>query len=156
VTELTHTDDGGHAHLVDVGAKAVSARRAVAEGVLVLPAAIRDLVFAGDLPKGDAVAVARIAAIQATKETPRLIPLCHAISPDGVSVQITPCAIGIRLQAEVTVTAKTGVEMEALTAVSVGLLALYDMVKSVCRSGQIDGIRLLHKSGGRSGTWDAG
>jgi cyclic pyranopterin phosphate synthase len=141
--------------MVDVGDKAATKRRAVAEGVLLLPEAIRDLVFAGGTAKGDAVAVARIAAIQAAKETPRLIPLCHGISPDSVSVQITPFARGIRLQAEVTVTAKTGIEMEAMTAVSVGLLALYDMIKSGHRGAQIEGIRLLHKSGGRSGNWDA-
>jgi cyclic pyranopterin monophosphate synthase len=141
--------------MVDVGDKPATKRRAVAEGFLTLPEAIRDLVFAGDIAKGDAVAVARIAAIQAAKETPRLIPLCHGISPESVRVQISPVERGVRVQAEATVTAKTGIEMEAVTAVSVGLLALYDMIKSVHRGARIEGIQLLHKSGGRSGIWDS-
>ncbi len=154
MAELSHLDDAGRARMVDVGGKAATERRAVAEAVVVMARATREALFGGRLPKGDAVAVARVAAIMAAKRTPDLVPLCHPLPLASVTVDIEPTDAGARVEATVTTTAPTGVEMEALTAASVGALTLYDMVKALERGVEIGPVRLLHKSGGKSGTWD--
>jgi cyclic pyranopterin phosphate synthase len=157
MSELTHFDSAGQAHMVDVGAKAETARRAVAEGVIrMLPttfAMIRD----GSHKKGDVLGIARIAAIMASKRTSDLIPLCHPISLTRVAVEfeLFEEASTVRIQVTAETVGRTGVEMEALTAVNVGLLTIYDMAKAVDRGMQIDGIRLLEKEGGKSGHWVA-
>lgn len=151
--ELSHLDDRGNARVVDVGAKAVTERRAVARGrVLMRPATIACM-RSNTLPKGDAFAVARIAGIQGAKRCADLIPLCHPLPITSIRVDITLDDTGAQLEAEVAATAKTGVEMEALTAVSLAALALYDMVKGIDRSAEITGIALYEKSGGASGTF---
>lgn len=152
--DLTHLDESGHARMVDVSGKATTERRAVAEAVVVLPNQLAAKVFAGDLPKGDATAVVRIAAIMAAKETSRLIPLCHPIDLDGVDVTVERVAAGARIEVVARTAGRTGVEMEAMTAAAVGALALYDMVKGLERGVEIGPVRLLSKSGGRSGTWE--
>ena len=152
---LTHLDDAGAARMVDVSAKVATARVAVAEGFIHVAdaalAAIRD----GAAAKGDVIAVARIAGIMAAKRTAELIPLCHPLPLSGVEVDMAIEAGGIRVTATVRTTHTTGVEMEALTAVSVALLTVYDMAKSMDRAMTIDGVRLLTKRGGRSGDWTA-
>ena len=153
MSKLSHLDGDGAAHMVDVSGKNVSLREATAGGLLRLDESTIDLLYSDALPKGDALAVARIAAIQATKKTPDLIPLCHPLMIDQVGVEITREQGAIRLNVTVRCSGRTGVEMEALTGVSVGLLALYDMVKAVQRDARIDGIELLAKSGGKSGEW---
>ncbi len=154
MAELPHLDDAGRARMVDVGGKPPTERRAVAEAVVVMEAATRDALFGGELPKGDAVAVARVAAIMAAKRTPDLVPLCHPLPLASVAVDIERVDAGARIEATVTTTAPTGVEMEALTAAAVGALTLYDMVKGIERGVEIGPVRLVHKSGGRSGTWE--
>jgi len=141
--------------MVDVGGKAITARRAVAEAEVSLGAAGWRALRTGDTPKGDAIAVARIAGIQAAKKTSELIPLCHPLRITNVKVELKPIARGkiVRIRAEVRCDEKTGVEMEALTAVSVASLALYDMLKAVDKSITIGSIRLIQKSGGKSGDW---
>ncbi len=152
---LTHLDDRGAARMVDVADRPPSLRGAIAEGVLSMAPATLALVTEGSAPKGDVVAVARVAAIQAAKRTAELIPLCHPLPLAGVEVGIEPMAdgSGLRLWASVRTTAATGVEMEALTAVQVGLLTLYDMLKAVDPAMTIGPVRLLEKRGGRHGTW---
>jgi cyclic pyranopterin phosphate synthase len=152
---LTHLDDAGRARMVDVGDKPATERRALAEAVVTVTPATAALVAAGDAPKGDVLAVARIAGIQGGKRTSELIPLCHplALSFLGVEGEIDADAGTITLTAEARTTGPTGVEMEALTAVSVAALTVYDMVKGVQRGAQIGPVRLLEKSGGRSGQW---
>ncbi len=141
--------------MVDVSAKAVSARRAVASAVVTVQPETLALIRDGQIPKGDVLAVARIAGIQAAKKASELIPLCHPLPVDAVEVRIAldPPAT-IRIEADVLVEARTGVEMEALTAVSVAALAIYDMCKAVDKGIEIGPIRLEHKSGGRSGEWN--
>ncbi len=151
--ELTHLDDTGNVHMVDVGKKAVTARRAVAEATVRMDESTRDRLFTGDLPKGDAVATVRIAAIQGAKETSSLMPLCHPIFVESLTVEVEPVAVGATITVTATVTAKTGVEMEAMTGAAIGAVALYDMIKGIDRGAVIDNIRLLEKSGGRSGEW---
>lgn len=151
--ELTHLDDAGNVHMVDVGEKAVTARRAVAEATVRMDESTRDRLFTGDLPKGDAVATVRIAAIQGAKETSSLVPLCHPIFVESLTVEVEPVAVGATITVTATVTAKTGVEMEAMTGAAIGAVALYDMIKGIDRGAVIDSIRLLEKSGGRSGVW---
>ncbi len=151
--ELTHLDDTGNVHMVDVGKKAVTARRAVAEATVRMDESTRDRLFTGDLPKGDAVATVRIAAIQGAKETSSLVPLCHPIFVESLTVEVEPVAVGATITVTATVTAKTGVEMEAMTGAAIGAVALYDMIKGIDRGAVIDNIRLLEKSGGRSGEW---
>jgi cyclic pyranopterin phosphate synthase len=155
MTRLTHLDEAGAAHMVDVSAKPATKREATATGrILMSPealAAIRD----GALAKGDALAVARIAGIMAAKRTPDLIPLCHPIAITKVSVDLTIEGEGFACIATVATTGPTGVEMEALTAVSMALLTLYDMAKAIDRGMRIEGIGLRAKSGGRSGDWRA-
>lgn len=157
--DFTHLDAEGRAHMVDVGGKAQTERRAVARAVVELGATLRDRLFRGELPKGDALAVVRIAGIQGAKETSRTIPLCHPIALRSVSVTIDPIeGAGARngaveIRAEVSCTGPTGVEMEALCAVSAAALTLYDMCKAIERGICIGPIELLEKSGGRSGLW---
>jgi cyclic pyranopterin monophosphate synthase len=156
--ELTHLDAAGRASMVDVGAKLATERRAVARAVVRVSPATAAMVSAGDAPKGDVIGVARIAGIQAAKRTSELIPLCHplALSYVGVEGAIDVHSGEIELTAEAHATGPTGVEMEALTAVSVAALTVYDMVKGVERGAEIAGVMLLEKSGGRSGEWRRG
>jgi cyclic pyranopterin monophosphate synthase len=150
---LTHLDDAGHARMVDVSAKDVSARTARATGrVLLSPAAIGAL-QGGRLPKGDALAVARIAGIQAAKRTPDLIPLCHPIAIHAVSVDLQVTEEAVEITATVRTADRTGVEMEALTCVTVAGLALIDMVKAVDPAAVISDVRVEEKTGGKTGSW---
>ncbi len=153
---MTHLDEQGAARMVDVGGKAVTERVAVAEGELRMSAETRLLLFSGKSRKGDALAAARIAGIMAAKNTASLIPLCHPLALSSIDIDIEEVArpSAARVRATVKLAGKTGVEMEALTAVSVALLTLYDMLKSVQRDMRIERVRLRHKSGGRSGTID--
>lgn len=151
--ELTHLDDEGRARMVDVGGKPVSERMAVAEAVVHLSEVTRQMLFAGELPKGDAIAVARVAAIQGAKRTADLIPLCHPIAISAIDVEIEEIAEGARLVTTVRTTDRTGVEMEAITAAAVGAVTIYDMVKAVERGAELGRLRLLEKSGGSSGSW---
>jgi cyclic pyranopterin phosphate synthase len=154
--ELSHLNEAGEVRMVDVGNKAVTDREAVAEGLVVMSPDLTERFFAGDLPKGDAAAVARVAGIMAAKRTAELIPLCHPIPLTGVELSLEPSGRGIRVIASVLTTDRTGVEMEAMTAVAVASLTIYDMVKGVERDVTIETIRLLSKSGGRSGKWERG
>jgi cyclic pyranopterin monophosphate synthase len=150
---LTHVDETGAARMVDITGKDVTAREARASGKVLLSRAAVDLLRRGDLPKGDALAVARIAGIAGAKRTPDLIPLCHPIGLHGVTVDLEVTDDGVSITAVARTADRTGVEMEALTAVSVAALALIDMVKAVDRGAVITGIQVEEKSGGRSGTW---
>ena len=150
---FTHLNEAGEVHMVNVGDKDITDRVAVAEGLVSMALELASRFFAGDLPKGDAAAVARVAGIAGAKKTSDLIPLCHPIPLTGVEVLLEPAVHGIRIIATVSTTGRTGVEMEALTAVSTTALTVYDMVKSVARDVTIQSIRLLTKSGGRSGDW---
>ncbi len=152
--DLSHLDERGNARMVDVGAKATTDREAVAEAVVVLSAATLRALMDGSLPKGDAAAVARVAAIQAAKRTADLIPLCHPLPLSAVEVEIEEIEVGVRLTVTVRTTGRTGVEMEALTGASVGALTIYDMVKGLERGAEIGPVRLLRKSGGASGKWE--
>jgi cyclic pyranopterin phosphate synthase len=155
VSELTHLDEHGNARMVDVGAKAQTARRAVARAIVRMDPATAARVAAGDAPKGDVLGTARIAGIQAAKRTGELIPLCHPLPLDHVDVDaVVDAAAGtVTLTAEARVTARTCVEMEALTAASVAALTVYDMVKGIEKGVEIASVVLLEKSGGRSGDW---
>jgi cyclic pyranopterin phosphate synthase len=157
VSKLSHIDKTGAARMVDVSDKATTTRTAIAEGFVVMSARTRDLLEKGDTPKGDVLATARIAGIMAAKRTHELIPLCHPLNLTKVAVHLEPNdePPGVRVVAEVKTAGQTGVEMEALTAVSVACLTLYDMLKAVDRAMRFEGIRLLEKSGGRSGDWRA-
>jgi cyclic pyranopterin monophosphate synthase len=150
---LTHLDAQGHAHMVDVGAKAETEREAIARGVITLQPATIELILSGGMPKGDVLAVARVAGIMAAKRTPDLIPLCHSLLLTHVGITITPdpAVGGLLIEATVRTRGQTGVEMEALTAVSVTALTIYDMCKAVDRDMRIEAIRLTQKRGGRSG-----
>ena len=154
---LTHLDAQGEAHMVDVAAKAQTVREAVAEATVVMQPQTLATIEAGNAPKGDVLATARIAGIMAAKQTAHLIPLCHPLPIQKVEMQITPDASlpGYRIQATVKIKAETGVEMEALTAASVAALTLYDMAKGLEKSIEIRGIRLLKKTGGKSGDYRA-
>ena len=156
-TDLTHFDDQGHAHMVDVGAKAVTDRIATAEGRIVMTTATLGLITEGRAKKGDVLGVARLAGIMAAKKTADLIPLCHPLPITKVAVDLVPDAAlpGVRVTATVKTSGVTGVEMEALTAVSVACLTVYDMLKAVEKGMQIEGIRLLLKDGGKSGLYEA-
>ena len=153
--ELTHVDRAGAARMVDVSGKEATARTAVATGVLRTTAEVVALLRRDGLPKGDALATARIAGIMGAKKTPELVPLCHPIALSGVTVDLEPGEAEVYIRATVRTTDRTGVEMEALTAVSVACLTLYDMLKAVDRGMEISGVRLLSKSGGQSGDWSA-
>ncbi len=150
---LSHLNSRGEVHMVDVGGKAATVREAVAEGYLAVNPGALALVREGRAGKGDVLAVARVAAIQAAKRTAELIPLCHPLPLAAVEVTIEETAEALRLLARVRTTGPTGVEMEALTAVQVGLLTLYDMLKSADRAMTIGPVRLLEKRGGRGGDW---
>ena len=154
---LSHLDEHGRAAMVDVTRKAVSERTASAEATIVLSEQAYGLVLSGTAAKGDVLAAARIAGISAAKRTAELIPLCHAIALSHVAVEVEPMAErhALRIVAMAKTTAATGVEMEALTAASVAALTVYDMIKSVDRSATIESIRLLAKSGGKSGSYQA-
>ncbi len=156
--DLTHLGASGEARMVDVGGKSVTERVAVAEGKVVMRRETLDLVLSGNAKKGDVLGAARIAGIMAAKKTAELIPLCHPLPITKAEVEIgTDSTLpGLHVRATVKVTGQTGVEMEALTAVSVACLTIYDMVKAVEREMRIEGIRLVEKSGGKSGDWRAG
>jgi cyclic pyranopterin phosphate synthase len=150
---LSHIDDQGAARMVDVTAKAATQRTAVAAGSLRTSAEVVELIASGGLPKGDALATARVAGILAAKRTSDLIPLCHQLALTGVDVEFSVGATAVEIAATVHSTDRTGVEMEALTAVSVAALTLYDMIKAVDPAARIDDIRVLRKDGGKHGTW---
>src|SRR6059058_5436643 len=154
---LTHIDGKGEARMVDVSAKPATERTAVAEGRVVMSKATLALIVSGDAKKGDVLGTARIAGIMAAKRTSELIPLCHPLALSKVSVDITPDEKlpGCVVRASVKVTGPTGVEMEALTAVSVACLTIYDMIKAVERGARIEGIHLVEKKGGKSGHYQA-
>ena len=155
---LTHFDTQGQAHMVDVASKDVTHRVARATGVIRMQPQTLALIAAGEAKKGDVIGVARIAAIQGAKRTADLVPLCHPLPITRVTVdfELDQAASQLRCSAQVETLGRTGVEMEALTAVQVGLLTVYDMCKAVDRGMVMSDIRLLHKSGGRSGDWVAG
>jgi len=157
MTKLTHLDEAGQARMVDVGAKEATQRTAVAEGFIAMTAETLKLALSGDAKKGDVLAAARIAGIMAAKKTSELIPLCHPLALTKAAVDFTPSddPAGLHVRAEVSVTGQTGVEMEALTAVSVAALTIYDMLKAVDRAMEIGSVRLVAKSGGRSGDYAA-
>ncbi len=155
-SNLTHFDKSGQAHMVDVGAKSITQRKATAGGYIEMQASTLSLIEQGDHKKGDVLGIARIAGIMATKRTADLIPLCHPLALTHVSVdfEIDPekCRVICRLTAKTN--GQTGIEMEALTGVQVALLTIYDMCKAVDRGMLIGDVRLLHKSGGKSGEWN--
>lgn len=154
--EFTHLDAAGHARMVDVTAKQPTVRSASAEGFVRCSAAVVGALRSGDVPKGDVLAVARVAGIAAAKRTAELLPLAHVIGVHGAAVDLDVRDDGVAITATVRTADRTGVEMEALTAVSVTALAVVDMVKGLDRSVQIEGVRLTAKSGGRSGDWVRG
>jgi cyclic pyranopterin phosphate synthase len=151
--EFSHLDSSGAARMVDVSAKEISARTATASGFVRLSAECVAVLRAGNVPKGDALAVARIAGIQAAKRTPDLVPLCHPIAIHGVSVDLSVRDEGVGITAVVRTADRTGVEMEALTCVSVAALALIDMVKAVDPAAVITDVRVEEKTGGKTGLW---
>ena len=150
---LTHIDESGHARMVDVSGKDVTARQARASGRVLLSAAAIAALRAGEVPKGDALAVARIAGIQGAKRTPDLIPLCHPIALHAVAVDLTVGDDAVLIEATVRTADRTGVEMEALTSVTVAALALIDMVKAIDPAAVISDVRVEEKTGGKTGTW---
>ena len=154
---LTHFDSSGQAHMVDVGSKADTARVAVAAGTIRMQPATLELITSGTAKKGDVLGIARIAAIMASKKTSDLIPLCHPLALTRVTVdfEVDAAASRVHCRAQVETYGKTGVEMEALTAVQVGLLTIYDMCKAVDRGMVMTDVRVLEKHGGKSGDWTA-
>jgi len=155
MSKLSHITASGEAHMVDVSAKDVTTRVAVAEGRVVMKPETLQLCLSGDAKKGDVLGTARIAGIMAAKKTHELIPLCHPLLISKVTVDLTPDAAlpGVRVRASVKVGGQTGVEMEALTAVSIACLTVYDMLKAVDRFMTIEGVGLVEKTGGKSGDW---
>ena len=151
--QFTHLDASGAARMVDVAAKPITAREAVASGRLTVSERVVELLREGALPKGDALAVARIAGIQGAKRTPDLIPLCHPIGLHSVTVELSVLDDGVDITATARTADRTGVEMEALTAVSVAALALIDMIKAVDPAAVISDVRVEEKTGGKTGTW---
>jgi cyclic pyranopterin monophosphate synthase len=156
MSKLTHLDDSGAVHMVDVSAKAETERQAVAEGFIAMSAEALTAIREGSAKKGDVLATARIAGIMAAKKTSELIPLCHPLVLSSVAVDFVFEDGGIRATATVRLTGQTGVEMEAMTAVSVALLTIYDMAKALDKAMVISEVRLLSKTGGKSGAWQAG
>lgn len=154
MTGFTHLDDEGSVHMVDVGDKSVTRREAVATATISMTPETRGALFGGGVPKGDALAVARIAAIQGVKKTSDLIPLCHPIAVDSVSVDIAETDEGAVVMVTAGTSGRTGIEMEAMTGASVGALTLYDMIKGLDRSATIGPIALEVKTGGKSGMWN--
>jgi len=156
MSNFTHFDDEGRAVMVDVGAKAETARTATARGAVIMAPESLAMIVEGKAKKGDVLAVARLAGIMAAKRTPELIPLCHPLMLSKVAVVLTPAPPDrVEIEATVKLTGQTGVEMEALTAVSVAALTVYDMCKAVDRAMRITDIRLTHKAGGKSGEYEA-
>jgi cyclic pyranopterin phosphate synthase len=155
MSKLTHIDKSGRAAMVDVTDKDVTARRAVAEGFVYMSAKTLKLALSGENKKGGVIPISELAGIMGAKQTSALIPLCHPLPLSKVSVSIEPIEGGVRVEAVVKTSGKTGVEMEALTAVSTACLTVYDMLKAAQRDMQIDGIKVLAKSGGKSGNWTA-
>jgi cyclic pyranopterin monophosphate synthase len=155
MTEFTHFNAAGAAHMVDVGGKAITHRRAVAEGMISMRPETLALVLAGGHKKGDVLGIARLAGIMGAKKTADLIPLCHPIALTHLDLTLTPrmAESALHCRVEVETEGRTGVEMEALNAVQIALLTIYDMCKAVDRGMSIDAVRLLEKSGGRSGHW---
>lgn len=150
---FTHLDAAGHARMVDVTAKQPTVRAATARGEVACSPEVVELLRSGTLPKGDVIAVARVAGIQAVKRTPELLPLAHTIGVHGAVVDLEVTDAGVAIEATVRTADRTGVEMEALTAVSVAALAVLDMVKGTDRGAHVRDVRLVRKEGGRSGTW---
>lgn len=153
--DLTHLDADGNARMVDVGGKPITHRVAVAAGHITMGEAAYQAVVQRTAKKGDVLAIAQLAGIQAAKRTADLVPLCHPLPIDGVDVWVAPEGGRVRVEARVRTRWRTGVEMEALTAVSAACLTVYDMVKAIDRGMRIEGVRLLEKRGGRSGDWRA-
>lgn len=153
MSDLTHLDESGAARMVDVGAKAETLREAVATGRIVMSEQAATAIRDGLVKKGDVLSVARVAGIMAAKKTSDLIPLCHPLALTKVTLDLVPDETGVTATATVALTGRTGVEMEALTAVSVALLTVYDMAKALDKAMAIEGIRLLSKIGGKSGNW---
>ncbi|HEX5723172.1 MAG TPA: cyclic pyranopterin monophosphate synthase MoaC [Acidimicrobiia bacterium] len=151
---LPHLTPAGDAHMIDVSTKDVTQRTASAEAIVALADTTAEALFGGTLPKGDALAAIRLAGIMGAKRTAELIPLCHPLPIDAIEVSVTRVEAGARIVADVTTTARTGVEMEAMTAASIAAITLYDMVKGIERGVEITSVRLLRKTGGRSGTWE--
>ena len=152
-TGLTHVDESGAARMVDVSGKDATAREAVATGRVLVSPEVVALLRSGDVPKGDALAVARVAGIMAAKRTPDLVPLCHPLTLSGVTVDLEVTDDAVEIRAAVRTTDRTGVEMEALTAVSVAALTVFDMVKAVDKAAVITDVRVEEKTGGKSGTY---
>lgn len=155
MTKLTHLDDHGNARMVDVGAKAATARQAVASGRIRMSPSALAAIRSGNAPKGDVLAAARIAGIMAAKKTAELIPLCHPLALDAVTLDFAFESDAVRATATASLTGKTGIEMEALTAATVALLTVYDMAKALDKAMVIEDVRLLAKRGGKSGDWTA-
>lgn len=155
MNELTHLDDAGRARMVDVGGKEPTRRVATAAGLIRMSAAALAAIRDGAVPKGDVLAAARIAGIMAAKKTADLIPLCHPLALDSVAIDFTFEGEALRATASAALTGRTGVEMEAMTAVTVALLTVYDMAKAVDKGMVIEGVRLIEKQGGKSGHWRA-
>jgi cyclic pyranopterin phosphate synthase len=153
MSELTHLDSDGNARMVDVGGKAETRRVAVAAGRIRMSPAALAAIRDGDVPKGDVLAAARIAGIMAAKKTAELIPLCHPLSLDAVTVDFAFEDAALRATATASLSGRTGVEMEAMTAVSIALLTIYDMAKAIDKAMVIEEVRLLEKRGGKSGDW---
>ena len=155
MTELTHLDSAGNARMVDVSGKAATERVAVASGLIRMAPEALAAIRAGNAPKGDVLAAARIAGIMAAKKTAELIPLCHPLALTSVTLDFAFEGDAIRTTASVTLSGRTGVEMEALTATSIALLTIYDMAKALDKAMVIEGVRLIEKRGGKSGHWKA-
>ena len=155
MVDLTHLDADGKARMVDVGGKVETHRVAIAQGSIRMGAAALAAIRDGDVPKGDVLATARIAGIMAAKKVGELIPLCHPLALDAVSIEFSFEDHGLRATATASLTGRTGVEMEALTAVSIALLTVYDMAKAIDKGMVIEGVRLIEKRGGKSGLWRA-
>ena len=155
MSKLTHLDEQGHARMVDVGGKAETARLAIASGRIRMSSDALAAVRGGDVPKGDVLAAARIAGIMAAKKTAELIPLCHPLALDSVTLDFNFEPDGVRATAMASLTGRTGVEMEAMIATSIALLTIYDMAKALDKGMVIEQVRLIEKRGGKSGTWQA-
>jgi cyclic pyranopterin phosphate synthase len=155
MNDLTHLDAAGNARMVDVGGKAETRRVAIASGRICMSAPALAAIRQGDAPKGDVLAAARIAGIMAAKKTAELIPLCHPLALDSVTVEFTFEEDALRATAMASLSGKTGVEMEALTAASIALLTIYDMTKALDKGMVIENLRLIEKRGGKSGDWRA-
>ncbi len=153
MTGLTHLDESGNARMVDVGAKPATARRAVASGRIRMSPAALAAIRDGEVPKGDVLAAARIAGIMGAKKTSELIPLCHPLALDAVTVDFSFESDAVRVTAAASLTGRTGVEMEAITAASIALLTIYDMAKALDKAMVIDDLALIAKTGGKSGDW---